>query len=242
MLGSIENRLAAQAPVVMVSHTMQGGCLCENAPGLRVEFSNMEIAAAAAPRPQILVAASGDWTKDTPTVEGPSIAHIYQLLHHPERFAFVRYNFDHNYNQTSREAVYAWFGKWLLGTKDDAAPKEKPFQKEPDAELRVFVDHELPQGALTMPQFLQSLREMHRRDWKALVPQDRDGVQRYQTVMLPAWQHTLQVDWPNLGAQVRTDKPVACGQFTATPVTITRRGRESGVLCTYWTPPHLFQN
>ena len=77
---SVEDRLAAQAPVVMVSHTMQGGCLCENAPGLRVEYSNMEIAAAAAPRPQILVAATGDWTKDTLTVEGPAIEHIYQLL------------------------------------------------------------------------------------------------------------------------------------------------------------------
>ena len=50
MLGAVDDRLAAQAPVVMVSHTMQGGCLCENAPGLRVEYSNMEIAAAAAPR------------------------------------------------------------------------------------------------------------------------------------------------------------------------------------------------
>ena len=37
----------------MVSHSMQGGCLCENAPGLRVDYSNMEIAAAVAPRPQV---------------------------------------------------------------------------------------------------------------------------------------------------------------------------------------------
>ena len=43
---AVEDRLAAQAPVVMVSHSMQGGCLCENAPGLRIRFSNMEIAAA----------------------------------------------------------------------------------------------------------------------------------------------------------------------------------------------------
>src|ERR1044071_3548474 len=53
ILGAIDDRLAAQAPVVMVSHTMQGGCGCENMPGLRVEHSNVEIAAAAAPRPQI---------------------------------------------------------------------------------------------------------------------------------------------------------------------------------------------
>lgn len=35
MLGAVDDRLAAQAPCVMVSHTMQGGCACENAPGLR---------------------------------------------------------------------------------------------------------------------------------------------------------------------------------------------------------------
>src|SRR6266496_499310 len=77
MLGAVDDRLAAQAPVVMVSHTMQGGCSCENASGLRVEHSNMEIAAAAAPRPQILVAATGDWTKTTLTVEGPAIRRIH---------------------------------------------------------------------------------------------------------------------------------------------------------------------
>jgi len=56
MLGALDDRLAVQAPVVMVSHTMQGGCSCENAPGLRVDYSNMEFAAVPAPRPQILVA------------------------------------------------------------------------------------------------------------------------------------------------------------------------------------------
>src|SRR5206468_10770755 len=65
MLGSVDDRLAVQAPIVMVSHSMQGGCVCENAPGLRVDYSNMEIAAVPAPRPQILVAATGGWTRAT---------------------------------------------------------------------------------------------------------------------------------------------------------------------------------
>ncbi|HTA31526.1 MAG TPA: acetylxylan esterase, partial [Candidatus Cybelea sp.] len=30
ILGAIDSRLTAQAPIVMVSHTMQGGCSCEN--------------------------------------------------------------------------------------------------------------------------------------------------------------------------------------------------------------------
>src|SRR5258705_1432740 len=37
MLGAIDDRLSVQAAVVMVSHSMQGGCSCENAPGVRVE-------------------------------------------------------------------------------------------------------------------------------------------------------------------------------------------------------------
>src|SRR6185503_17658721 len=77
MLGAIDDRLAAQVPVVMVSSTMQGGCLCENAPGLRVQYYNVEIAAAAAPRPQLLVSAKGDWTTKTMEVEGPDIERVY---------------------------------------------------------------------------------------------------------------------------------------------------------------------
>ena len=64
ILGAVDDRLAAQAPVVMVSHLMQGGCLCENAPGLRLDYSNVEIDAVPAPRPQLIVGASGDWTKE----------------------------------------------------------------------------------------------------------------------------------------------------------------------------------
>jgi hypothetical protein len=242
ILGSIENRLAAQAPVVMVSHIMQGGCLCENAPGLRVQYSNMEIAAAPAPRPQILVAATGDWTKDTLTVEGPSIARIYQLLNHRERFHYVRFNFDHNYNQTSREAVYGWFGQWLLGARDPESIKEKPFQKEPDADLRVFAGSQLPDGALTLPQFLNAMRELHRRELQSVAPKDAQGLGRFRNLMLPAWRHTLQADWPNIQAEVQSDKAITCGEYTGIPLKIRRPGQASPILCTYWSPPGILSN
>src|SRR5258706_12014140 len=122
MLGAVDDRLAVQAPIVMVSHTMQGGCSCENAPGLRVEYSNMEIAAVPAPRPQILVAATGDWTKATMEVEGPAIESVYRLFGAADRLRYVRFDFGHNYNQTSREAVYAWFGQWLVPSSDSPLP------------------------------------------------------------------------------------------------------------------------
>src|SRR5688500_9452696 len=93
ILGAIDKRLAAQAPIVMVSHSMQGGCLCENAPGLRVDYSNMEIAAAPAPRPQIIVAATGDWTKKTMEVEGPAIEKIYGLFRAKDRFDYAIFDY-----------------------------------------------------------------------------------------------------------------------------------------------------
>ncbi|PWU21047.1 MAG: hypothetical protein C5B50_02555 [Verrucomicrobia bacterium] len=218
ILGAIVNRLAAQAPVCMVSHTMQGGCSCENAPGLRVEYSNMEIAAAAAPRPQILVAATGDWTKDTLTVEGPAIAHIYDLLNAPEKLRYVRFDFGHNYNQTSREAVYAWFDKWLLnnpapqssaGVPPAPCLKESPYQKDSDSNLRVFPDFKLPGDAVTLNELVESLKAMHRNQWRALAPHSKAGLAHFKEVMLPAWRHTLHVEWPETNSSDRSDQHFA---------------------------------
>ena len=239
MLGAVEDRLAVQAPVVMVSHTMQGGCLCENAPGLRVEYSNMEIAAAAAPRPQILVAASGDWTKDTLTVEGPAIEHIYQLLGAPDKLRYVRFDFGHNYNQTSREAVYDWFGKWLLNHPNPASLKEGPYQKEPDADLRVFPDGKLPEGASSEARIIASLKNRHRAQWESLVVRNEIGLREFKRLMQPAWQHTLQVSWPDSPARNRAERVKESGGFTAATLRISRWEGEAGILASYWAPPEI---
>ena len=236
MLGAVEDRLAAQAPVVMVSHTMQGGCSCENAPGLRVKYSNMEIAAVPAPRPQILVAATGDWTRATLTVEGPAIAHIYDLFQARDRFDFVRFDFGHNYNQTSREAVYRWFGKWLLHNPDPATLKESSCQKEPDADLRVFPDGKLPEGALTLERFTSSLRKLHQAQWDALVPRNKSGLEKFKRVMFPLWRHSLQLDWPTSIPQVERGVTTARGEFSVSKLNINSPGAEGPVSASFWTP------
>jgi hypothetical protein len=237
MLGSIEDRLAAQAPVVMVSHIMQGGCSCENEPGLRVEFSNMEIAAAAAPRPQILVAATGDWTRFTMTMEGPAIAHIYELLGAPEKLRYTRFDFDHNYNATSRAAVYDWFDKWLL--KQPIAFKESACAKEADSDLRVFPEGQVPADALTREQMSLALRKLHREQWQSRVPGSRSGLRLYERVFLPAWRHTLQVEWPMPQAQVTQEAIPSTEALTAARVTIKRPGAAAGVAATYWAPASI---
>src|SRR5688500_12680101 len=170
ILGAIDDRLAAQAPIVMVSHSMQGGCLCENAPGLRVDYSNMEIAAAVAPRPQVIVAATGDWTKKMMEVEGPAIEGIYKLIRDEDRFDYAIFDYPHNYNKQSREFVYASLGKWLLKEKDASRLKEQPYKKEPDADLRVFPDGKLPGGALKEEELIASMVAIYSKQLDELKP------------------------------------------------------------------------
>ncbi|MEM7235292.1 MAG: hypothetical protein AAF517_24155, partial [Planctomycetota bacterium] len=63
ILCAIDDRPAAALPAVMVSTAMQGGCVCENASHLRVNTTNVEFAALAAPKPYGLTVAN-DWTVD----------------------------------------------------------------------------------------------------------------------------------------------------------------------------------
>jgi hypothetical protein len=196
LLGAIDCRLAAQAPVNMVSHIMQGGCRCENAPGLRVEYSNMEIAAAAAPRPQIMVAATGDWTKSTPTIEGPAVESVYRLFGAQERLRYIQFNAPHNYNKESREAVYAWFDRWLLGAADSMSVPEQPYEKVPESALTVWPGGQLPSDALRQQQLIDYLKQDAVNRWKALLPRNQSTLAEYREIFLPEWRHVFQLEWP----------------------------------------------
>ncbi len=236
MLGAVDDRLAAQAPVCMVSHSMQGGCLCENAPGLRVKYSNMEIAAAAAPRPQILIAATGDWTKDTPTIEGPAVEAIYRLFDATDRLRCIRFDSGHNYNQTSREAVYAWFDRWLLHQPEAPSSPEMLYQKPPDTELRVFPGDQLPADAVTDEQLIAWLITQRRTQLATLQPRSKKGFGQFRELMLPLWRHTLQVEWPQSSTRV-SFKPVRAGLgYAATDLLIRRDGETETIAAVRFQP------
>jgi hypothetical protein len=206
ILGALEDRLAAVAPCVMVSHTMQGGCLCENAPGLRVDFSNVEVAAAAAPKYQIIVGATGDWTKTTQTMEGPSVESIYKLLGVPNRVRYVTFDYGHNINQTSREAVYAFFGEKLLGVKDTDKLKEPPYQMEPVEKLRVFPEGAaLPPDAKTADQLTDYLMAVGQEALARRKPRDKRSLTLFKKTFRPMWERTLALDPP----QIASTKPTA---------------------------------
>ncbi|MGC2661852.1 MAG: hypothetical protein WA324_28165, partial [Bryobacteraceae bacterium] len=79
LLAAVDDRLQYIVPVNMVSFMMQGGDVCENAPGLRVGTNNVEIASMSAPKPMLMPAATGDWTKNMLKEELPAVREIYSL-------------------------------------------------------------------------------------------------------------------------------------------------------------------
>lgn len=148
LLAAVDDRVAVAAPVNMISLHMQGGCLCENPPGLRLETTNVEIAATIAPRPLLMVSATGDWTANTMETEFPAVRSLYALAGAGDRVHAVRVQAEHNYNRESREAVYAWMARWLQEAPADVRRPERAFTPDPLNDLLVFHQRALPAGAL----------------------------------------------------------------------------------------------
>ena len=146
LLMAVDERIKAAAPVNMVSAFMQGGCRCENQGHLRLDINNVEIASCMAPRPLLMVSCTGDWTANTPEVEFPAVRAIYGLYGAQNKVSEVQIDAPHNYNQPSREAVYAFFKRHLLGGQGKVA--EQPFTVEQDEDLLVFSGRKKPAHAL----------------------------------------------------------------------------------------------
>ncbi|MCX6996935.1 MAG: acetylxylan esterase [Kiritimatiellaeota bacterium] len=113
ILGAVDDRIAAAFPAVMVSAAAQGGCTCENAPYLRINQGNIDIAAALAPRPLGLICAN-DWTKALESKGHPDLKALYTLLQHPGDYeAHFHLQFPHNYNAVNRQHMYSFMNRHL---------------------------------------------------------------------------------------------------------------------------------
>ena len=196
MLTAVDDRIKVAAPVNMISAHMQGGCLCENAPNLRVNTYNVEIGALAAPRPLLLVAATGDWTRDDPRVEYPDIRGIYGLFRAEDRVKCIQFNAGHNYNRDSREAVYAWMGRWLLGVTDDKLLREQPFEVEKSEDLLVWHGRKRPDNALDAKGLTEYLVERNRRRVADRMPRDRRSLTAFRREMGVALRNSLMTEEP----------------------------------------------
>jgi dienelactone hydrolase len=155
ILCAVDSRPKISSPVNMISLIMQGGSPCENAPNLRLGTNNVEIASLMAPRPMLMVAATGDWTKNTPKEEYPAVKAIYELYGKSDQVEMVQFDAPHNYNKESREAVYKFFAKHMLNDPNWAQYSEKSIRQEKLQDMMVFHGRTLPADAVNYEQLVE---------------------------------------------------------------------------------------
>ena len=233
LLAAVDERIRASAPVNMISHYMQGGDVCENAPNLRLDASNIELGALMAPRPMLMVSAAGDWTRDTPRVEFPAVRSVYELLGAKDRVATVQFVAEHNYNRDSRQAVYGFFERWARGGKDAAPIPEPGYAPESPADLLVLHNRVLPDGALSQQQLVESLIAARQAQLAALRPRDGAGLTRFRDTMEPGLRHALAAELPARGSLVEAARKES---GDAQEWLIGRRGASDRVPVRVWRP------
>lgn len=194
LLSAVDDRVKVCAPVNMISAHMQGGCVCENAPLLRIDTNNVEIGSLMAPRPMFMVAATGDWTGDTLKVEYPAIRSVYALYGAESNVSVCQQEADHNYNRASREAVYPWFGRFLLGDTDRSHFTEQPFEMGSADDLLAL--KKLPSDALDLDGLTRELMEMTRDQVDGFGLGSRSSLARFVRTFGPGLTRCLAVEPP----------------------------------------------
>ena len=111
MISAVDPRITFSVPIEMISAYFYGGCACESGWPIHqthggLNTNNAEIAAMTAPRPQLLISITDDWTKNNPTVEIPYLKKIYGLYGKVENIENVHLDEQHDYAYTKREPMY----------------------------------------------------------------------------------------------------------------------------------------
>jgi hypothetical protein len=101
----------------------------------------------------------------------PSLQMVYAQAGATTHLEADVFDFPHNYNQTSRNAVYAFLAKWLLGPIDAEATREGTLKLEDPKDLLAFdADHPYPADAKTPDQLETDLIGLAARQIDQLAP------------------------------------------------------------------------
>ncbi|HZS56720.1 MAG TPA: acetylxylan esterase, partial [Bryobacteraceae bacterium] len=202
LLAAVDDRLQYAAPSNMVSFIMQGGDTCENSPGLRLGTNNVEIAAMFAPKPMLMMAATGDWTRNMLKEELPAIREIYKLYGKPENVQSFMLDAPHNFNKQNRESVYRFFGKQILNKPDGTSFEEKNTRIEMLQDMLALEGRTLNENALPYDQIFAEWKDMAVRQRQTAKPVELK--RRLQAV--------LAVEWPDKVLSKKNGESIVLGR------------------------------
>lgn len=117
LMAAIDSRIKVSAPVVSLSSYFYGGCPCES--GMPIhdcagKTDNVEIAAMAAPNPQLIVSDGGDWTDKMPEHDFLYLKKMYGYYNKADKVENVHLpNEKHDFGINKRTAVYNFMAKYL---------------------------------------------------------------------------------------------------------------------------------
>ncbi|MDB4919567.1 MAG: acetylxylan esterase [Mucilaginibacter sp.] len=175
LMAALDPRIKLSAPVVSVSSYFYGGCPCES--GMPIHFAgggtdNVEIAAMAAPNPQLLISDGSDWTAHMPEHDFPYLKKIYGYYGKSDMVENVHLpNDKHDYGPSKRFPLYHFVAKnFRLNIKaiedKDGNIDESGVTIEKEPKMYVFGDHgqNLPPDAVMGLANLQHVFEMTPRE------------------------------------------------------------------------------
>ncbi len=115
LITALDNRIKLSVPVVMMSSYHSGGCPCESGMGVHLcgnGTNNVEIAAMAAPRPQLVISDGKDWTQQVPQVEFPYLKKVYDFYGKGSEVENVHLPKEgHDYGLSKRLAMYDFIAR-----------------------------------------------------------------------------------------------------------------------------------
>jgi dienelactone hydrolase len=159
LITALDDRIKLSAPVVSVSSYFYGGCPCES--GMPVHqcgggTDNVELAAMAAPKPQLLVSDGQDWTANMPEHDFPYLKKMYGYYGAENMVENVHLpNEGHDFGPSKRFPLYRFIAKNFhlnINAIEDKSGNidESKVTIEKEPAMYVFGDkgEKLPAGAI----------------------------------------------------------------------------------------------